>query len=103
MEQYQMAKQMIDFNKTTFDSTFNAMVLLQDQAEKLVFDYLEKATWFPEEGKKPLTNGSALTKKHVKTSKTHMTRAIKKLPITLSVFPKRIQQPKLQKSNSRST
>lgn len=52
MDQKQIATQMINFNKSTFDSTFNAMVVLQDQAEKLVFSYLEKATWFPEEGRK---------------------------------------------------
>ena len=51
MDQKQIAKQMIDFNKTTFDNTFNAMTILQDQTEKLVFRFLEKAQWFPEKGK----------------------------------------------------
>jgi polyhydroxyalkanoate synthesis regulator phasin len=47
-----MAKQMIDFHKATFDNSFNAMVMLQEQAERLVKISLEQATWLPEEGKR---------------------------------------------------
>ena len=54
MEQKQIAKQMMEFNKTAFDNTFNAMAALQDQTEKLVFHFLEKAQWFPEDGKKTI-------------------------------------------------
>ncbi len=52
MDPKQMTKQMIDFNKTAFDNTFNAMMVLQDQTEKMVSMYMEQAPWFPEEGKK---------------------------------------------------
>jgi hypothetical protein len=52
MDQKQIAKQMMEFNKTAFDNTFSAMTVLQDQTEKLVFRFLEKAPWFPEDGKK---------------------------------------------------
>jgi hypothetical protein len=52
MDPKQMTKQMIDFNKTAFDNTFNAMTVLQDQTEKMVGMYMEQAPWFPEEGKK---------------------------------------------------
>ena len=31
MDQKQIAKQMMEFNKTAFDNTFNAMTVLQDQ------------------------------------------------------------------------
>lgn len=51
MDQKQIARQMMDFNKTAFDNTFNAMTILQDQTEKLVFRFLEKAPWLPVEGK----------------------------------------------------
>jgi uncharacterized coiled-coil DUF342 family protein len=54
MDQKQIAKQMMEFNKTAFDNTFNAMAALQDQTEKLVFHFLEKAQWFPEDGKKTI-------------------------------------------------
>jgi len=54
MEQKQIARQMVEFNKTAFDNSFNAMSALQDQTEKLVLTFLDKAAWFPEEGKKTM-------------------------------------------------
>lgn len=56
MDQLRFTKQMIDFNKTTFDNTFNAMVLLQEQTEKMVGAFMEQATWIPSEGKKALND-----------------------------------------------
>ncbi len=46
------AKQMIDFYKATFDNSFNAMVMLQEQTEKNMKTALDQATWLPTEGKK---------------------------------------------------
>ena len=54
MEPIKMAKQMIDFNKATFDNTFNAMTLLQEQTAKMVNTFMGQATFLPEEGKKML-------------------------------------------------
>lgn len=51
MEQKQLLKQMIDFNKATLDNTFNALAILQDQAEKMGKTLLDQATWLPEEGR----------------------------------------------------
>ncbi|MEN6376140.1 MAG: hypothetical protein ABFD75_15345 [Smithella sp.] len=88
MDQNQTAKQMIDFNKTTFDSTFNAMVLLQDQAEKLMFDYLEKATWFPEEGKKAINEWVTSYKKARENFKKSYDENYKKIADYFINFPK---------------
>ena len=53
MEEYShIFKQMITFNKTAFDNSFNALVTLQEQTEKMVNAFLDQATWLPEEGKK---------------------------------------------------
>ena len=52
MDQQIMIKQMISFNKSAFENTFNAMALLQDQMEKMSSTFLDQATWVPEEGKK---------------------------------------------------
>jgi len=52
MDAAKITKQMIDFQKTTFDNTFNAMVMLQDQAERMANTLIEQATWMPEEGRK---------------------------------------------------
>ncbi|PKN19850.1 MAG: hypothetical protein CVU71_05645 [Deltaproteobacteria bacterium HGW-Deltaproteobacteria-6] len=56
MEQKQIARQMMEFNKTAFDNSFSAMSALQDQTEKLVFSFLDKAPWFPQEGKKAVND-----------------------------------------------
>ena len=63
MEPLKLAKQMIDFNKATFDNSFNTMVLLQEQTEKMVNAFLEQSTWLPEEGKKILNEWVAAYKK----------------------------------------
>jgi uncharacterized protein Yka (UPF0111/DUF47 family) len=56
MDQKQMLKQMIDFNQATFNNTFNAMTLLQDQFEHVAKTVLEQATWLPAEGRKAIEN-----------------------------------------------
>lgn len=52
MEQNQIIKQMIQFNKNVFETTFNSMAMLQDQMEKTTDMLLGQATWLPAEGKK---------------------------------------------------
>jgi hypothetical protein len=56
MDSKNLMKEMVDFNKMAFDNLFNAMNILQDQMEKIVSMYPEKAPWFPEEGKKLITD-----------------------------------------------
>lgn len=56
MDQKKLFKQMIDFQKATFDNSFNAMNSLQEQNEKLVQVFLDQASWLPEEGKKAVKN-----------------------------------------------
>jgi polyhydroxyalkanoate synthesis regulator phasin len=51
METEKFAKQMIDFQKTTFDNTFTAVTMLQDQAERMVNTVIDQATWLPEESR----------------------------------------------------
>ena len=52
MDQKAIFKQMVDFNKATFDNSFNPMGMVQEQAERMLNMSLEQATWLPEEGKK---------------------------------------------------
>jgi hypothetical protein len=63
MDPNQLFKQMIEFNKTTFDNSFNAIVMLQEQTEKMVNSYLEQAPWLTEEGKKVLNEWANAYKK----------------------------------------
>lgn len=79
MEPIKMAKQMIDFNKATFDNTFNAMVMVQEQMERTVGTFLEKATWLPDEGKKLLNEWMATYKKGREDFRKTVDESYKKL------------------------
>ena len=52
MEPNLLLKQMLEFNKTAFDNSFNAMLTIQEQNAKMVDTFVEQATWIAEEGKK---------------------------------------------------
>jgi len=55
MDPKQISKQMFDFNKMAFERSFAAMVVMQDQAEKMFNMWLDHNKWFPEEGKKAMS------------------------------------------------
>lgn len=63
MEQKKMAKQMIDFYKTTFDNTYSAFSMMQEQTERMTNMFLEQATGLPPEGKKALQEWTKAYKK----------------------------------------
>jgi hypothetical protein len=54
VDQKQIFKQMVEFNKGAFNNAFNAMVMIQDQTETLAETMLNQATWMPAEGKKAM-------------------------------------------------
>ena len=56
MNSVKIEKQMIDFQKTTFDNSFSAMVMLHKQAERMTQTLLDQATWMPAEGKKAIND-----------------------------------------------
>jgi polyhydroxyalkanoate synthesis regulator phasin len=88
MEQKQIVKQMIDFNKTTFENTFNAITMLQDQTEKMVNMFLQQATWLPEEGKKVLNEWIAAFKKGRNDFKSGVDENFKKVEDFFAKFEK---------------
>lgn len=47
-----MAKQMIEFQKTAFENSFSAMVMIQGQTEKIADQFITKNSIIPEEGQK---------------------------------------------------
>jgi len=63
METIKLARQSLLFQKTVFENSFNAMVLTQDQTEKMVIAYLDQLPWVTEDGKKSLTDTIDLAKK----------------------------------------
>ena len=52
MYQDNIAKQIIDFQKTAFENSYGAMVILQGQAQVAFNTVLEQTPWVPEEGRK---------------------------------------------------
>lgn len=56
MDQKQILKQMIEFNQTTFNNTFQAMMLLQEQFERVAQTAIDQANWLPADGRKAIEN-----------------------------------------------
>ena len=79
MDQKQMFKQMVEFNKGAFNNAFNAMVMVQDQNESLANAFLIQATWLPEEGKKAVKEWVEAFKKGREEYKKAVDEAFKKV------------------------
>lgn len=63
METPQIAKQMIGFQKTVFNNSFNALATVQDQTETMVNNFINQFPWVTEDGKKQMKETSAYIKK----------------------------------------
>jgi len=63
MEQAKIAKQMIGFQKTVFDNSFNALAIVQDQTESMINNFMGQFPWVTEEGKKQMNETYTYTKK----------------------------------------
>ncbi|MCK8602873.1 hypothetical protein [Desulfoferrobacter suflitae] len=79
MEPMKMTKQMIDFNKSSFDNTFNALSMLQEQYERMINSFLDQAAWLPEEGKKVLNEWLDSYKKGRETFKETVDTSFQKV------------------------
>jgi len=79
MDQKQIFKQMIEFNKAAFNNAFNAMVMVQDQTETLTSNMLNQATGIPEEGRKALQDWVDAFKKGRKEYKKTVDEAFNKV------------------------
>ena len=55
MNQKEIARQMMSFYRTTFDTNYNAIKVLNEQSGKIVDQFWATSTMFPEEGKKAIT------------------------------------------------
>ena len=74
MDEKIIVKQMIDFHKSTFQNSYNAMVMLQDQTEKMLSTFLSQANWVPQDFKKVMENGPPLTRKDATNSRSLLMR-----------------------------
>ncbi len=51
MDPQVMAKQMVEFYRTAFETSYNSMLLFQDQVATWTDMMVEQATWLPKESK----------------------------------------------------
>ncbi len=79
MDQKEILKKMIEFNKTSFDNSFSAMVMIQDQTENMVNTLLDQATWMPAEGRKAINEWVDSYKKGRETFKKTVDDSFKKV------------------------
>jgi polyhydroxyalkanoate synthesis regulator phasin len=98
-----IAKQIIDFQKSTFDNSFNAVVMLQDHAERMTKTVMDQAAWLPEEGKKAMDEWVRMYKNGREELKELVDQNFKKMadffedPATIFTQPK-VQEPKPAKA-----
>ena len=88
MDPKQIAKQMIQFNKTAFDNTFKAMIVMQEQTEKMIGTYLEQAPMIPAEGKKAIADWMKAYKKGREEFKTAVEGNYKKVEDFFAAYDK---------------
>jgi polyhydroxyalkanoate synthesis regulator phasin len=79
MDMKNITEQTFDFYKSTFNNTFNAMMMLQEQAQKVVDMYLEQTTGFPEEGKKAINEWIKAYKKGSADFKSAVDESFKRI------------------------
>jgi uncharacterized coiled-coil DUF342 family protein len=79
MEQAKITKQLLEFQKTTFDNMFNAMTILQEQTEKMVNMFLEQAPGLPAEGKDAVNEWLKTYKKGREAYKASVNESYKKV------------------------
>lgn len=63
METTQFAKQTLEFQKTILENSFNALIMVQDQTEKMINSYLNQLPQVTEDGKKSLQASIDMAKK----------------------------------------
>jgi hypothetical protein len=79
MDQKETLKQMIQYNKTVFENTFNSLAMLQDQMEKSMDMFMKQSAWLPAEGKKVVEEYSKAYKKARENFKNAVDESFKKV------------------------
>lgn len=79
MDQKQIVKQMLNFNKSSFNNAFNALAMAQEQTETMGKSFIEQAAWLPAEGKKAVQDWLDACKKGREEYKKLIDDAYKKV------------------------
>ncbi len=79
MEQSQLTKKILDFQKMSFDHWFDAVSLIQNQAENTMDMMLNQSTWIPEDGRNALNNWANLCQQERGRFKTYVDKGFSAL------------------------
>lgn len=83
MDQVSMLKEMLQFNKTAFDNTYNTLEMGHEQNDKMINSFLEQANWMPEESKKAIRQWLESYKKGCRNLKTTTDQGYEQVKATL--------------------
>ncbi len=79
MQPKQIMKQMIDFNKASFEGAFTTMMMLQEQMERMAKMYVDQATGISAEAKNAINEWTKMYKKGLADFKNMMDEGYKKV------------------------
>jgi polyhydroxyalkanoate synthesis regulator phasin len=79
MDPKKVTQQTFDFYKSTFENTYNAISMLQEQSQKMLEIYLDQTQGFPEEGKKAVQEWIKTYKKGSQDFKSAVDENFKKV------------------------
>jgi len=94
MDVKKMAKQMIDFYKTSFENSFAAMMMLHEQMDRLANLYWGQMVNVPDEVKKGLAEWSKSYRKNCEDFKKVVEDSFKKL----EAFFQEVEKPEKPKA-----
>ena len=75
----QFLKQMVDFNKAAFENSFNTMLMLQEQMERMSQVYVDQATGISAQTKNAFNEWTQLYKKGLADFKAVIDENFKKV------------------------
>jgi polyhydroxyalkanoate synthesis regulator phasin len=83
-----LAANLVDFQKSTFDGTAKVVGSLQDQTEKMLLDLVDKSGWMPKEAKKVMGEWVKLSQR----SRAEFTRTMDKSFVLMTSYLKRVHE-----------
>ena len=83
MQPKELLKQMVNFNKAAFENSFNTMLMLQEQMERMSRVYVEQATGISVETKNAVNEWTQLYKKGLADFKSMIDENFKKVESVL--------------------
>lgn len=93
-----VALSVVDFQKTTFDTTFKLVAQFQSQSEDAISKLLKGSNWLPKEGKSVVDEWVHL----LRTSRTDFDKTVNKSFDLITEYLKRIESEGTKKSAKKS-